>query len=237
MPAGRAPLAYSLVHAGEVVSADRLVDELWDQRAPPSATKLLQNQVLRLRRMLPPDSIVTRGSGYLLRAGESRCARVRATARARTRTAAAQGAGTLQQALVLWRGSPLTGFEYEAWAQPEIVRLQELRLAALEERIEVDLQLGGADRLIPELEALVAQHPLRERLRAQLMLALYRSGRQVDALATYSDARRQLVEDLGIEPGPELQELQRRILAHDPELAPAPRPHPLAAVAHVAAGS
>ncbi len=227
----RALLVFLLLQAGEVVSSDRLVDTLWDGRAPPSAPKLLQSQVSRLRRVLPADSIVTRDSGYLLRAGETDAREFERLLELARGQPAGEAVATLRGALALWRGPPLTGFEYETWAQPEMARLEELHLAALEQRIEADLQLGGAERLIPELQALVAEHPLRERLRVHLMLALYRCGRQADALATYTDARHRLVEELGIEPGPELQELQRRILAQDPELGPPPRPHPLATVA------
>ena len=124
----------------------------------------------------------------------------------------------LREALSLWRGPPLAEFAYEAWAQPEIERLEELRLEALQERIETDLALGASAELVGELELLVAQYPLRERLRAQLMLALYRSGRQADALAAYRDARRALVETLGIEPTLALRQLERRILDQDPAL-------------------
>jgi YVTN family beta-propeller protein len=228
----RALLVFLLLHAGEVISADRLVDELWEERAPSSAAKLVQGHVSRLRRVLPPDSIVTRDSGYLLRSGGSDALdfeQLLAGAAGEPREAADK----LREALALWRGPPLGEFEYERWAQPEIARLQELRLVALEERIEADLLLGGAERLVPELEALVAEHPLRERLRAQLMLALYRSGRQADALGTFTDARRRLVGELGIEPGPELQELQRQVLTQDPGLLPPPRPRPLADLARL----
>ena len=224
-------LVFLLLQDGEVVSSARLVDELWDERAPPSAAKMLQSQVSRLRRLLPADSIVTRDSGYLLRAGETDAVEFERLLELARGQPAGEAAATLRAALALWRGPPLSGFEYETWAQPELARLEELRLVALEERVEGDLQLGGAKRLIPELEALVAEHPLREVLRAELMLALYRSGRQADALETYTDARRRLVDELGIEPGPELQELQRQILAHDPALGPTPRPRPLARVA------
>src|SRR6266516_4954740 len=131
---------------------------------------------------------------------------------------AAEAAAKLRQALALWRGPPLAEFAYDPFAQVEIARLEELRLSALEERIEADLALGRDRDLIPELEALVAKNPLRERLRGQLMLALYRSGRQAQALDAYQRARRTLVEELGIEPGPELQRLEGQILNHDPAL-------------------
>ena len=135
-------------------------------------------------------------------------------------------AAKLREALALWRGPPLADLAYESFAQPAIARLEELRLAALEKRIEADLALGRHAELVAELEALVAEHPLRERLRAQLMLALYRCGRQADALAVYQATRRALVEELGIEPSPPLRELEQAILRQDPslELAPAAAP-------------
>jgi DNA-binding SARP family transcriptional activator/ABC-type branched-subunit amino acid transport system substrate-binding protein/streptogramin lyase len=218
----RALLALLVLHADELVSADRLIDELWGERPPPSSAKVMQGYISQLRRVLPADTIVTREPGYLLRARETDAGEFeRLLDRARGE-GPREAARTLRGALALWRGPPLAGFEYEAWAQTEIARLEELRLVAVEERIEAELRLGGDRRVVPELEALVAAHPLRERLRAHLMLALYRSGRQGDALAAYAEARSGLVEQLGVEPGPELQELHHRILAHDPELGPPP---------------
>src|SRR5205085_12480168 len=129
----------------------------------------------------------------------------------------------LREALGLWRGPPLADFAYESFAQPEIARLKESRLVALEERIDAELALGEHARLVGELEALVHEHPLRERFIAQLMLAMYRSGRQADALESYRTARRRLVDELGLEPGRELQELERAILAHDAMLEPPAR--------------
>jgi DNA-binding SARP family transcriptional activator/ABC-type branched-subunit amino acid transport system substrate-binding protein len=225
----RALLALLLVNANEAVSADRLTDELWGERAPPSAAKVVQNYVSQLRRALPPETILTRGSGYLLRATDTDAGEFERLLEEARRQEPREAVRTLRTALALWRGRAFADVEYEAWAQAEIARLEELRLVALEERIDAELRLGDAARLVPELEALVAEEPLRERPRAQLMLALYRSGRQADALEAYAEARRRLVEELGIEPGPELQDLQRRILAQDPELAPVP--HPLARVA------
>ncbi|HEY2543879.1 MAG TPA: BTAD domain-containing putative transcriptional regulator [Gaiellaceae bacterium] len=220
----RALLALLLLHVGEVVSSDRLIDELWNGRPPPTAAKVVQGYVSQLRRVLPGETILTRGSGYVLHASDTDAAefeRTLAVSRDEDPRAASQ---SLRHALSLWRGRPYSDVEYEPWAQAEIARLEELRLAALEERIDADLELGEASRVVPELEALVAEHPLRERLRALLMLALYRSGRQASALDAYADARSRLVEELGIEPGPELQDMQRRILAQDPELGAAPRP-------------
>ena len=164
------------------------------------------------------DVLVTQGGGYLLRIGDDEIDADRferlfeqgrnALARGEPETAAA----TLREALALWRGPPLADFTFEPFAQAEIARLDERRLAALEERIDADLALGRHADLVAEIEALVASHPLRERLRAALMLALYRSGRQAEALQVYQDARRALVEELGVEPGPALQQLQRAIL-------------------------
>jgi DNA-binding SARP family transcriptional activator len=216
----RALFVLLLLHADEVVSRDRLIDGLWGERPPASAAKVLQGYVSQLRRRLPPEAIVTRGSGYLLRGGETDAREFeRLVERARAEEAR-EAALTLREALALWRGGALAEVEYEAWAQAEIARLEELRLVAIEERIEVDLQLGEDAHVVPELEALVAAHPLRERLRAQLMLALYRAGRQTDALDAFADARRRLVDELGVEPGPSLRELQQAILRQDPALEP-----------------
>jgi DNA-binding SARP family transcriptional activator len=222
----RALLAFLLMHANEVVSSDRLIDALWGENRPASAAKVVQGYVSRLRRGLSAETILTRGSGYVLRTEaidalefEHLVARAR---EADPRRASAM----LGEALDLWRGRAFADVEYEPWAVAEIARLEECRIVAVEERVDVDLELGEASRLVPELDALVADHPLRERLRAQLMLALYRSGRQADALQVFAEGRKQLVEELGIQPGTELRQLQRRILAHDPELAPAPCARP-----------
>jgi DNA-binding SARP family transcriptional activator len=213
----RALLALLAIHGGETVSVDRLVDELWEGSPPPTAQKVLQGYVSQLRRVLPDGAIVTHGSAYELRADTDAAELERAVERAATLPPAA-AASALREALALVRGEPYGEFAYEAWAQTESRRLAELHLAALEERIDADLALGGGPQLVAELEALVAQHPLRERLRAQLMLALYRAGRQADALGVFAAGRRALVDGLGLEPGSELQELQRRILEQDPEL-------------------
>jgi DNA-binding SARP family transcriptional activator len=135
-----------------------------------------------------------------------------------------RAATLLRDALAMWRGRPLADLENEPFVREEVLRLDEAWLAAMEARIEADLALGHHDELVPELQALVRAHPLRERLRAQLMLALYRSGRQADALEVYGEGRRMLVDELGLEPGPELQRLQQGILAQAPELAAAARP-------------
>jgi DNA-binding SARP family transcriptional activator/ABC-type branched-subunit amino acid transport system substrate-binding protein len=225
----RALLLLLLLHPNEVVATDRLIDALWEGAPPPTANKVVQNSVVRLRRSLGDGALLTRPGGYLLRVGTTDAAEFeRAVDQARDQ-APAGAARTLREALALWRGRPLADVEYEQWAQAEIGRLEELRLSAVEERVEAELQLGEHDRLTAELTALVGEQPFRERLCAQLMLALYRSGRQADALETYADARRRLRDELGIEPGPELQELQRRILVQDPELGQTRRRLPVAA--------
>lgn len=225
----RAVLAILLLHRGEVVSVDRVVDELWGERPPDTATKTVQVYVSRLRKELGEGVLVTRGGGYVLEVDADQVDAYRfellagAGREALDRGDANSAAQTLREALDLWRGPPLADFSYESFAQNEIARLEELRLVALEERIEADLALGRHDALVPELEALVAEHPTRERLRGQLMLALYRSGRQAEALEGYRDARRALDEQLGLEPGPELQRLERAILAQDPAIEAPPR--------------
>lgn len=215
----RALLAILLLHGNEVVSSERLIEELWSGRPPASAAKVLQTYVSQLRKLLPGDGrIVTRPPGYLIRLEDGeldleRFERLRA-------------AGKPHEALALWRGAPLADFSYEPWAQAEIARLEEVRLSAVVERIEADLAHGRHGELVGELEALIRAEPLRERLRGLLMLALYRSGRQAEALALYRETRRVLVEELGIEPGTALQRLEQAILRQDPalELQPAPAP-------------
>jgi len=216
----RALLVILLLRANEPVASDRLIEEIWAGRAPSSAAKVLQTYVSQLRRTLGRDLIRTVSSAYELHADAGsfdllRFEQLVGDARA---AAPVEASRLLWEALALWRGQPLVEFAYEPWAQPEIARLEELRLEALQERIEVDLALGGNAKLVPELELLVGRHPLRERLRAQLMLALYRAGRQADALAAYRDARRSLVETLGIEPTLALRQLERSILDQDPAL-------------------
>jgi YVTN family beta-propeller protein len=220
----RAVLAILLLHRGEVLSVDRLVDELWGEQPPDTATKTVQVYVSRLRKELGQDVVLTRGGGYLLdiepdQLDAERFQRLTAEGRdALERGEARSASELLRQALDLWRGPPLGDLAYEPFARSHIARLEELRLVALEHRIEADLALGKHAALIPEFETLVREHPTRERLRAQLMLALYRSGRQTDALASYRDARRALVDELGLEPTRELQELERAILAQEPAL-------------------
>jgi DNA-binding SARP family transcriptional activator len=231
-PKQRALLALLLLHANEPVSVDRLIDELWGEHPPRTAAKSLQVYVSGLRKLLPPETLLTRPSGYMLRVAEdeldlARLDRLQAQAR---QAEPARAAELLREALALWRGPPLADFAYEPWALAEIARLEELRLAALEERVEADLALGRHTELVGELDALVTRHRLRERTRSQLMLALYRSGRQAEALAAYQEGRRALVEELGIEPSRGLQELERAILRQDPSLdvsvADRPQPEP-----------
>lgn len=220
----RALLVVLLIHRGEVLSTDRLIDELWGERAPSSAIKVVQGYVSQLRKALGDDVILTRGHGYLLAVESERVdvgrfeALVADGERALAAGDAAAGAQRLGEALALWRGEPLADFAYERFAQGEIARLGQARLGALEDRIDAQLALGEHASLVGELEALVREHPSRERLVGQLMVALYRSGRQADALECYRVARRRLVDELGLEPGRDLHELERAILAQDPAL-------------------
>ncbi|MBD0347818.1 MAG: SIR2 family protein [Thermoleophilia bacterium] len=219
-PRQRAVLALLLLNANRVVPTERLVDQLWGEQPPRTAITSLQNAIAQLRKALGADRLQTRSPGYLLRVddGEFDLARFERLVRSAREADAAQRARTLREALDLWRGAPLADFAYEAFAQSEIGRLEELRLAALEQRIDAELELGRQAELVGELESLVADHPLRERLRGQLMLALYRSGRQAEALDAYRAARRALTEELGIEPTPSLQRLHSAILRQDADL-------------------
>src|SRR5215218_5974376 len=231
----RALLALLLLHRNEVVPAERLIDELWDGRPPATAAKGLQVQVSQLRKELARGSdpngtaLVTRASGYVLQVSPDavdvdRFERAVAEGeRARAAGRPEEALARLRDALVLWRGAPLVDFAYEAFAQDEISRLDELRLVAVEERIDAELALGRHHQIVAELQGLVGVHPLRDRLRAQLMLALYRCGRRADALEAFREARRVSVEELGLEPGPALRELEAQILADSPELRPPPR--------------
>jgi DNA-binding SARP family transcriptional activator len=218
IPAGKpaALLARLALEPGRVVSAGALVDALWID-PPPSAAKLVQVHVSKLRKALPRDAVETVGTGYRV-SGSTDLARFEELVAAAADQPAAR-AEQLAAALALWRGPALAEFGDEPFAVAAARRLEELRLHALESRIDAQLELGEEERAIPELEALVAAEPLRERPLRQLMLALYRTGRQADALARYREGRRRIVEELGIEPGPALQELERAILRHAPELA------------------
>src|SRR5918994_37357 len=221
-------LGLLILNANEAVSTDRIVEELWGERAPPTAPKVVQNHVSQLRRVLTNTVLVTEGSGYTLRLepGSLDLDRFEQLMRegrgALARDDAHAASAMLREALALWRGPPLADFAFDSFAQTEIARLEERRLVALEERIEADLALGLHVDLVAELEALIARYPLRERLRGQLMLALYRSGRQSEALRVYQEARRALVEELGIEPGPALRQLERAVLGQDAGLELSP---------------
>jgi DNA-binding SARP family transcriptional activator/tetratricopeptide (TPR) repeat protein len=228
-PRQRALLAILLLHAGETVSTDRLIDLLWGETAPAGARKALSVRVSELRKQLEPvahgaDTILTRAPGYALELGPDqldlqRFERLRGAGRAALDAGDPQTASErLGAALGLWRGPPLADFAFEPFAQAEIARLEELRLGALEDRIAADLELGRHAQLVGELEALVSEHPLRERPRGQLMLALHRGGRQVEALEVYREGRRALVDELGLEPSRELRALEQAILAQDPAL-------------------
>ena len=206
-----------LVRANEVVSVDRLVDELWSSSPPPpTAPKIVRNYVSALRRELG-DRIVTRSPGYMLQveAGELDSERLE-------QAVAGGDLDHLTDALALWRGPPLSQLAYEPFAEYEIARLEELHRTAIEARIDAELARGRYASIIPELEALVREHPMRERLTGQLMLALYHSGRQADALEVYRQARERLGRELGIEPGPALKDLERRILNQDESLGGPP---------------
>ena len=228
----RALLAALLLERNRVVPVSRLIDDLWGEVPPETAMKALQGYVSQLRKAIGPERLLTRPPGYELRVEEGELDLDRFERLAREgRELLAGGdskaaAKRLGEALELWRGPPLAEFS-EPFARDAGARLEDERLEALEERLDADLALGRHARLVSELEQLVAQEPLRERPRAQLMLALYRSGRQADALELYRRTRETLSEELGIEPGLELQELERRMLQHDPELErprSAPRP-------------
>lgn len=216
----RALLAVLLLHANEVVSTDSLTEHLWGGNPPPSAAKALQVYVSRLRKALGAEVIATRAPGYVVRVepAELDLHRFESLVERSHGADPEDAAAILREALGLWRGAPLADFAYEAFAQAEIARLEELRFAALEQRIDFDLALERHEGLVAELERLLADHPLRERLRGQLMLALYRSGRQADALEVYRQGRQLLADELGLEPSESLKDLQRAILSHDPAL-------------------
>jgi YVTN family beta-propeller protein len=219
-------VALLLLHANEAVSVDRVVDELWGESPPPTAPKIVRNYISLLRRELG-DRLVTQPPGYLLRVEEGELDRERLE-----RAIDGGDLQTLTNAIALWRGPPLAQLAYEPFAQNEIARLEELRLAAVEARFEAQLAHGRHTGAIAELEALVQQHPLREGLSGLLMLALYRSGRQAEALEAYQRARRTLDAELGIEPGPALRELERKILTQDESLGAPPAAIPARISAH-----
>jgi DNA-binding SARP family transcriptional activator len=225
-PKQRATLAILLLNANRVVSVERLADDLYWGTPPVTAVTQVQRQISELRKALEASAIETRAPGYVLHLAPeqldlNRFERLAARAtEALARGEAESAADLLRQALALWRGPPLADLAHEPFAQTSIERLEEIQVAALEHRIEADLTLGRHAELVGELEALVADHPLQERFRAQLMLALYRSGRQAEALDVYRSTREALVDEFGIEPSPALRELERAILVQDPLLEP-----------------
>ena len=237
MPIGafrqRAVLALLAIYAGQVLSSDRIIDEIWAGSPPPSALKTLHAYISRLRRALhtSADNEATRGvllsrnPGYVLTVDDSQIDAVRFE-RMVAEASSALGSGRphaaadgIREAMSLWRGTALADFAYEPFAAPESQRLMERRIEAVELRIDADLALARHTSLVAELEALVAEYPMRERLWAQLMTALYRCGRQADALAAYGRVRHALIEELGIEPGPELRLLERQVLEQSSQLA------------------
>jgi DNA-binding SARP family transcriptional activator/tetratricopeptide (TPR) repeat protein len=221
-PKQRALLALLLIHANEVVAVDTLMAELWGESPPRSAQAYIQNCVSRLRKALGPERLQRQPPGYVLRAdaGTIDARRFEQIVHDARGAPARDRAALLREGLALWRGAALADLAFESFAQTEARRLEELRLAALEDRIEAELELGMHAELVGELEALAGANPARERLRRLQLLALYRAGRQVDALAAYQEARLAL-DELGLEPSEELRALERMILVHDPSLAAA----------------
>jgi predicted ATPase/DNA-binding SARP family transcriptional activator len=225
----RALLGLLLLHRNQPVAPEQLIDDLWGDKAPATAANTLQVYVSQVRKLVA-DRLKTEGGAYRLRVEPDeldadrfeRLADEGATALGRK--SYGEAAELLTEALALWRGPALADLRYDEFAQGEIARLEELRIAALEDRIEAELGLGRQDQLIGELESLVAEHPTRERLRTLLMLALYRAGRQADALEAYRQARETLLDELGLEPGPELRELEQAILRQDEALSRRPLP-------------
>jgi len=226
IPTGKqqALLALLAIHVGRVIPTEQVVDALWGDDPPPRVRNGLQALASKLRSALrAPDLVVMRGGGYVLDVPADavdigRYEHLLAQAREAADGAPERAVALFTEADALWRGDALADFAYEDFCQPTIVRLNELRLAAIEERIELQIALGNVRDGIIELEALVAAHPLRERLRGQLMVALYRAGRQADALRVFQEGRHILAEELGLDPGPELRRLEAAILAHDTSL-------------------
>ncbi len=222
----RALLAILALHVGRVVSAEQLVDALWGDDPPAAVRNGLQGLVSKLRRVLgSADLVVMRGEGYALdlppeTIDVEQFERLLASARATVGSGDLNlAADRLAEAEAIWRGDPLADFAYEDFASAAITRLSETRLTALEERLDLEIQLGRHQRVVSQLEELVATHPLREGFRGQLMLSLYRAGRQADALRVFEEGRHLLGEELGLEPGPELRRLESAILTQDPSLA------------------
>jgi DNA-binding SARP family transcriptional activator/streptogramin lyase len=221
------------LRVGKFVSVEEIVDVLWPDSAPATAREMVRIYVARIRKRLGEEAVATSAGGYALAAErdavdalrfEQACATAAGMIQDR---APAEAVSTLERALALWRGAPLAGVDDVAFVRDERARLEELRLQALDDLFAAKLELGREREVVAELEALVREHPYRERLRGELMLALYRAGRQTEALDRYRNGRRLLVDELGIEPGPTLQTLERAILTHDPSLlieAPAGAP-------------
>jgi predicted ATPase/class 3 adenylate cyclase/DNA-binding winged helix-turn-helix (wHTH) protein len=255
-PRQTALLTFLLLHANKAVSTDRLIDALWADQDAAGAVKRVQVAIGRLRKVLEdarPDGaqpmLRTVAGGYLLAVGSGELdaevfrAHVQEARRALGEDEPARAAQLLREALALWRGPALAEVAYEPWAQADIALLEELRLSAIETRVDADLRLGRHAELVGELQALVATHPTRERLVSGLMRALYRAGRQAEALAVYRDARQRLLDELGLEPSPALRDLERAILAQDPDLdlpaqdvAPSPR-EPAEVIAELPGGT
>lgn len=233
-PKQRALLALLLLNANQVVSRERAIDCLWGDRPPASAVNALQVYVHELRKLLGSGRVVTQGAGYKLRADASELDVLRFEQlldEGQEAIAAAdlpRARDRLAEALGLWHGEPLADLPFGSVPEADRRRLAEQRLSALELRIDVELELASDADLVPELEALVREHPFRERFRGQLMLVLYRGGRQAEALEAYRAARHVLDEELGVEPGPQLRELERAILRQDPSLARSPAARPRA---------
>jgi DNA-binding SARP family transcriptional activator len=218
----RALLAMLLLRPGEPIATDELVEGLWGENSPRTARAALQNYVSQLRRTLGPGVVLSRPGGYVLdvRPEQTDVGRFEhLVAESRRATSDEERAKRLRDGLALWRGPPLADLSREPFAAYEVGRLEQLRLPAVEDLIDAELSLGAGAELVGELESLIAEHPFRERLRGQLMLALYRAGRQAEALEAYQATRRTLIEELGIEPGEPLRELERAILCQDPSLA------------------
>src|SRR2546423_4710439 len=225
-PKQRALLAAMLLRAGQFVSKQRLIDDVWGENAPATVTNSLENQIWRLRQALGKDVVVSRAPGYVLAVEPEQVDALRLEqllGRARS-VDGEERAATLREALALFAGPPLADLGEEPFARMHAARLAELELVTREELIAAELDLGRHAELVPELEALVAEHPYRERLREQLMLTLYRAGRQADALASYQEARATLTGELGAAPGEDLQNLQRAVLRQDDALRAPPRP-------------
>ena len=223
-PRQRALLALLLVHGDDFVATDVLIDELWPSEPPQSGATVVQNQVWRLRKALGAERILTQGGGYAVRTepGELDLSRFRELVRRAEGSEPSARAALLRDALELWHGQAISDVTETPTLRLEAARLEEARLATLEDRVEAELELGRQGDLVGELATLTARYPLRERLRAQQIRALYKAGRQAEALDVYRETRRLLADELGLEPGPELRELQQAILRQDPSLTARP---------------